>query len=417
MKHLFIKLLTVPEKDQEQDFYDVALEWAIKDSGNELIGQGNADHRALMDLTGLNNNWNIDFEITVVLPNSWATATALMVPGKNASQIERALPFAAEEFISSEVEEIHIARGKIKSGELLTCHLIDSVIMRKILSLLNSSNILPTRMILESELIPHPKYAVSLFNSNEKIVIKTDHHAIEVHRDNLTKAINSLENDFDRINLLNGELTDLEISELIEPVIFTDNLEPYDNSWSSLLAGFKSKDCIDLLQGQFKQERANGPTNIELVSLFEVALIAFATISVFYIAEGVWSQVRANDYEEKAFSTYQSIFSTESAPITINALLRRVNTKLNRETDNIPDHTFLDRLDAVSKSLPESSSLLTMSYSGETQELVLIVLLKNYDTLDEFKNSLAKQRLNMVTSSAEEQGSLVRARIRIGPDR
>ena len=72
MKHLFIKLLTIPEKNPEHDYYDVSLEWVIKNTENELIGQGNADHRALMDLTGLNGNWDKDFEISVILLNTWA---------------------------------------------------------------------------------------------------------------------------------------------------------------------------------------------------------------------------------------------------------------------------------------------------------------------------------------------------------
>ena len=43
MKHLFIKLLTIPKKDQNHEFYNVALEWSIKDSSNDLIGQGGGD--------------------------------------------------------------------------------------------------------------------------------------------------------------------------------------------------------------------------------------------------------------------------------------------------------------------------------------------------------------------------------------
>ena len=415
MKHLFIKLLTIPEKNPEHDYYDVSLEWIIKNAENELIGQGNADHRALMDLTGLNGNWDKDFEISVILLNTWAIATSLMVPGKNASQIERALPFAVEEFVSSEVEELHIAKGRIKSGDLLTCHLIDSVIMRRVLDLLNESNISPTRLILESELVPHQNHTASVFNQGETSLVKTDHHAIKVHRNNLTKAINSLKNDFEDINLLNSELTDLEISELEEPVVFAMNQQNYDENWFALVSDFNVKKSINLLQGKFKREKSSSSLSNESLTLLKVASVAFTTISVFFIAEGFWSQIRADDYEEKAFSIYQSMFPNESLPVTTNALLRRVNSKLNRTTDDDVSQTFLDRVDAVSKSLPENSSLLTMSYSNESQELILIALLKSYDALDEFKNSLTAYRLNMDTSSAEEQGDLVRARIRIRP--
>ena len=415
MKHLFIKLLTIPEKNPEHDYYDVSLEWVIKNAENELIGQGNADHRALMDLTGLNGNWDKDFEISVILSNAWAIATSLMVPGKNASQIERALPFAVEEFVSSEVEELHIARGAIKSGHLLTCHLIDSVVMRRVLDLLNESNISPTRLILESELVPHQNHTASVFNQGETSLVKTDHHAIKVHRNNLTKAINSLKHDFEDINLLNSELTDLEISELEEPIVFAMNQQNYDENWFALVSDFNVKKSINLLQGKFKREKSSSSLSNESLTLLKVASVAFTTISVFFIAEGFWSQIRANDYEEKAFSIYQSMFPNESLPVTTNALLRRVNSKLNRKNEDDLSPTFLDRVDAVSKSLPENSSLLTMSYSNESQELILIALLKSYDALDEFKNSLAAYRLNMDTSSAEEQGDLVRARIRIRP--
>ena len=415
MKHLFIKLLTIPEKNPEHDYYDVSLEWVIKNAENELIGQGNADHRALMDLTGLNGNWDKDFEISVILSNNWAIATSLMVPGKNTSQIERALPFAVEEFVSSEVEELHIARGAIKSGHLLTCHLIDSVVMRRVLDLLNESNISPTRLILESELVPHQNHTASVFNQGETSLVKTDHHAIKVHRNNLTKAINSLKNDFEDINLLNSELTDLEISELEEPIVFAMNQQNYHENWFALVSDFNVKKSINLLQGKFKREKSSSSLSNESLTLLKVASVAFTTISVFFIAEGFWSQIRADDYEEKAFSIYQSMFPNESLPVTTNALLRRVNSKLNRTTDDDVGPTFLDRVDAVSKSLPENSSLLTMSYSNESQELILIALLKSYDALDEFKNSLTAYRLNMDTSSAEEQGDLVRARIRIRP--
>lgn len=415
MKHLFIKLLTIPEKNPEHDYHDVSLEWVIKNAENELIGQGNADHRALMDLTGLNGNWDKDFEISVILSNNWAIATSLIVPGKNASQIERALPFAVEEFVSSEVEELHIAKGRIKSGDLLTCHLIDSVVMKKVLDLLDESNISPTRLILESELVPHQNRTVSVFNQGVTSLVKTDHHAIKVHRNNITKAINSLKNDFEDINLLNSELTDLEISELDEPIVFAMNQQNYDENWFALVSDFNVKKCINLLQGKFKREKSSSSLSNESLTLLKVASVAFTTISVFFIAEGFWSQIRADDYEEKAFSIYQSMFPNESLPVTTNALLRRVNSKLNRTTKSDVSPNFLDRVDAVSKSLPENSSLLTMSYSNESQELILIALLKSYDALDEFKNSLTAYKLNMDTSSAEEQGDLVRARIRIRP--
>ena len=135
----------------------------------------------------------------------------------------------------------------------MTCHLIDSVIMRRVLDLLNESNISPTRLILESELVPHQNHTASVFNQGETSLVKTDHHAIKVHRNNLTKAINSLKIDFEDINLLNSELTDLEISELEEPIVFAMNQQNYDENWFALVSDFNVKKSINLLQGKFQR--------------------------------------------------------------------------------------------------------------------------------------------------------------------
>ena len=102
MRHLFIKFVSVPEPKKEESF-EVLIDWAILDNTKTLIGSGNTDARGLMDLSDLNNKWATDYQITILLPNDWSVVTSFNVPGRNAAQITKALPFLAEEFVSSDV--------------------------------------------------------------------------------------------------------------------------------------------------------------------------------------------------------------------------------------------------------------------------------------------------------------------------
>ena len=89
------------------------------------------------DKSDLNNKWATDYQITILLPNDWSVVTSFNVPGRNAAQITKALPFLAEEFISSDVENLHIATEKVTVRQPTLCPQIEKSILSKCLKFLD----------------------------------------------------------------------------------------------------------------------------------------------------------------------------------------------------------------------------------------------------------------------------------------
>ena len=183
MRHLFIKFVSVPEPNKEESF-EVLIDWAILDNTKTLIGSGNTDARGLMDLSDLNNKWATDYQITILLPNDWSVVTSFNAPGRNAAQITKALPFLAEEFVSSDIENLHIATEKVRVGQPTLCHLIEKSILSKCLKFLDFCGITGTRVILLSDLIPELEKTANIFLIDNGVLLKTPQSAIQVHQSN-----------------------------------------------------------------------------------------------------------------------------------------------------------------------------------------------------------------------------------------
>ena len=416
MRHLFIKFVSVPEPKKEESF-EVLIDWAILDNTKTLIGSGNTDARGLMDLSDLNNKWATDYQITILLPNDWSVVTSFNVPGRNAAQITKALPFLAEEFVSSDVENLHIATEKVRVGQPTLCHLIEKSILSKCLKFLDFCGITATRVILLSDLLRELEKTANIFLIDDDVLLKTPQSAIQVNQSNLITALNSLNEEYSTIYQDNYSLSELELSELEQKVELSGPGQQTDaKEWVSLLGQFNEKNCLNLLQGEFKVAAPRISTSGEVSSLLKVAGICFLIVAGFFLTEGIWAGYRSNDYSEEAFKTYLSIFPDESKPITNSALLRRVNAKLNRTLNDDSSLDFLDRIDIVSRTFPKNSSIINFSYNADTQELVLISFLENYDALDVLKQNLLKFNLQLETNNAEEEQGKVRARLRIKDD-
>ena len=301
MRHLFIKFVSVPEPNKEESF-EVLIDWAILDNTKTLIGSGNTDARGLMDLSDLNNQWSTDYQITILLPNDWSAVTSFNVPGKNAAQITKALPFLAEEFVSSDVENLHIASEKVRVGQPTLCHLIEKSILSKCLKFLDFCGITGTRVILLSDLIRELEKTANIFLIDDDILLKTPQSAIQVHRSNLITALNSLKEEYTTIYQDNYSLSELELSELEKKVELSGpGQQKDDKEWVSLLSQFDEKNCLNLLQGEFKVRAPRISTSGEVSSLLKVAGICFLMVTSFFLTEGIWAGYRSNDYSEEAF--------------------------------------------------------------------------------------------------------------------
>ena len=68
--------------------------------------------------------------MALVLPSEDVVYLNVSVPGRTANSIRQALPFALEEFITSDIENVHIAHRPIRPGQPTACAVIEVDLLR-----------------------------------------------------------------------------------------------------------------------------------------------------------------------------------------------------------------------------------------------------------------------------------------------
>ena len=131
MPRLFLRVLSEATPLPEGEGYDLGVEWLIKENDGSVRGTGVTDYRGLSDIADPNVDWLTNPENTVVyLPSQFVLMVTCEVPGRSAAQIRRALPFAAEEYVASDIELMHIAHRAIKPGTPVLCNIVAHEVMR-----------------------------------------------------------------------------------------------------------------------------------------------------------------------------------------------------------------------------------------------------------------------------------------------
>ncbi len=123
MPTLFIRFFDAVRASEDGPLAE--LEWLI-------IDQGDTKDRGVTDLRGLADLVNrVDFSdpssVVLIVPTEFVVSIRVSIPGRTASQIRRGLPFALEEYLTDDLNNMHIASGAIRPGEPTDCLVIPKI--------------------------------------------------------------------------------------------------------------------------------------------------------------------------------------------------------------------------------------------------------------------------------------------------
>lgn len=431
MPTLFIRALSVPRPLEEG--FEFRCEWLVVDSDGrrrsrgcgELLGashepSGSApfwldteapEHAANGSEPGeawASNPANVVF----LAPGQHVLSVTCDVPGRNAAQIRRALPYVIEEFIAGNVEGSHIASGQARRGKPIHCCVIDDGLLHGWLSCLRALEIQPGYAVSEAELLPAEPGSASVLFENGSASLRTEDQAATVDRGNLLPALLSL--DVEKIDLINGGLTKLESSQLdievnrANPVLLAgegDVLGYFADRWRA------QAPALNLLQGEYAPEL---PRNVQAAGWRGVAWLAAAWLLLGVVTKaaiGAWSAVEAAALESEAMAIYAGIFPGDRTA-TIQNIRRRMQARLGERPDVVGKSIvgFSGDLAAV---MDESMSLIGIDYNEARGEFAIELLVRRYDDVDRVSEALQARGVLAEIASAEQVERGVQARLRM----
>ncbi len=422
MPRLFLKVLSeakpLPAEEGValEDRFEVAVEWLIKEDDGAVRANGLTDYRGLMDLADPNVEWLADPDNTVVvLPSQFVLMIQCDVPGRSAAQIRRALPFAAEEYVASDIELMHIAHGPIKPAQAVLCNIVAHEVMENWLACFNSVGVTPGYFIADSQLLTDDDNTVGVLFDGSVALVASANQAATVDRDNLTLALSSLLNGLDHPRLLaiNGELTDLERGQLdVECIIEQVQTSEY-GTLDYLADRFAELTPINLLQDRYTPVRPNNPKLKRWNSIAALAAGWAVIAFVGLVVQGFWASSEADRLEQASFDKYKAMFPTESQPVTLQQLRRTLSAKLGVKSDATDAAKFVDLTAHFANAVKPTNQVVSINYADQREEVTVEVMLDSYDDLEVIKSKLAAADVAVDVANAEEEGDKVRSRLRV----
>lgn len=413
MPTLFVRVLA-PAVEAD-DGYDIGGEWLLLEDDGSARASGVTDYRGFADLMDPGASWAEDHnDVVIIVPSEFVLGVSCEVPGRNVSQIRKALPFVVEEFVATDIEGMHLAHAVISKDEPVRCNLVERSLLFNWQAAFSEIGAIPSHILSEAELLPdEPDTAYALFDGDH-VLIKTGDQAATIDRVNLGFAAGSLSEG--RLVVVGGTLTDAERREIMDSSTLSieGDGEHEDSTLGYLAQRFRQHRgrIINLLQGEYAPVRSRGESSgvWRTVGLLAAGWAALAF--VLQIAQGFWAGQQADGVEAAALSKYQALFPDDKR-VTAQSIRRRAAARLGEATGE-GGPGLLVYVGEVSKLIDSSVSLNGFNFSAQKGELSLDILTADFNRLDSVKERLEAESYAVeIVSAQQEQDNRVRARLRI----
>lgn len=408
MPRLLIRLLS-PAVATE-DGYDVASAWMIQEDDGRTRARGETDFRGLSDLIDPNTDWvQNPGNIVVTVPAEHVLSLSVEVPGRSVGQIRRALPFVVEEYVTTDIETMHLAAGELRRGAPSRVNLLETSLLDGWLACLAELGIRPGYLFSEAELLPVADRQATLLLDGDRVLVRTPDQAAAVDRDNLVLAVDAL--DVDRVLVVFGTLTDIEQSQLAqERELETVQTPGADTVLEYIAAHWRTADAVNLLQGAYRPRQPSNPIWQRWRAVAALAGVWIVVALLTRTAEAVYADRQADRLEAQAEALYRDIFPNERRVINPR---RQLQAKLGERTDD-GGGDLLGLLGPLAATMGPGTRINSFSFDQDRGEISVDVFIEAYDTLDRIKEGLSQSGVPLEVITAEQQRDGVRARVRLG---
>ena len=414
MTTLLLKILGNAADQQNVDFApganseaDYALQWVVARQ-DQIVAQGQATGRTLgQHLDSLEGEVLASADIVVVIPTEQVLQLSCQVPGRNSNQIRQALPYALEEYVAADIEDMHIVPGAIKAGQTIHCALIDHAQMAGWRDWLATYDIAADVLVSEAQLASATEDCTVFLNDHQATAVYEQSSAT-VERQELIGLLEDLS--VTRLVTVGEELSDLERSQLDVEVA----VEQHNNVATFLLERYAKHKPINLFQGPYAVANKKTGSRKDLTMLAKLA----AVWVVIYIAglgvQGMWSSYQAEQLAADNRNRYVELFPQDSVPITAAQLRRRFEGKLRSQGQQVSARTmsFVQLLGDTAPIFGTKGSVQSLSYLQDKEEMTIEMELKGYDQVDQIQTELKSRGVDIEVVSAGSIDGGISARLR-----
>ena len=421
MTTLFIRLLNdhiayaEVEEDTEEieetehiEALDAGLmecDWVAIDEQDEVVGQGATTFAMLQsEVQESLEADNIEHSV-LFLSDAMTLFIQAEVPGKTSSQMVKALPYAVESYISTEIEEMHIARGTVRRGLPVDCLTIEKTKLDPIINLLAQSGLEPSYCSTIGMQIPIEDGTVGVIADGDDVWVRTQDQLavmdVSVASETLAMLAQSSDDmeikvevkSFSSSQGLSREISRspfVEVQEISEPLL------------AHVAQNFDEETGINLLQGEFSAKEAQSLNTKTWIRNGSIAVAALLVYVAALFGQGIWAGMSANKLDQNAMALYESIYgNSRGVSDPISRMRRNLGTAT---TQSGALETLLGELARVVDDTQSRIVIESLIYRDSQQSLATVMEISSLTALDGFEKALERGPIDVDVTSIEQVG-------------
>ena len=395
---------------------DAAIEWLVQGDGQAVAGHGWTTPAALGEVVAERAPWADEpARVVVFIAAADLLMLACRVPGRNAAQIRRAAPYAIEEFVTEDIDAMHVATGAIGRQAPVECLVAPKSGMEAWQRCLADAGVAAGFITSDAMAIEAEAGTIAVVYDGATALVRAPGQAASMDLGNLPNVLDALQAELEPngelvLREIGGALSDLDLSQAgfapqqVESVALEGPVLAY------LAGAFDGAGAINLLQGEFAVRRPSGtlaPWRSVAATFAAASVLALAAMA----AEGIWASHRAEALAGEAAALFRAIYDVERVQ---GDPARRMRARLGQTSAAASGfHRLVGDLGLALQELPGGYELRSLSYS-ERRGLGAEVVVADYDTLERLQTSLVGRGLELDVASAEQFEQRVRANLRLG---
>ncbi|MEM8844233.1 MAG: type II secretion system protein GspL [Pseudomonadota bacterium] len=389
---------------------DTTVKWILSSS------EDNEENCGSVKLTNLPELIQ-DRKVIILLPIEALFMTSVEIQTKNRKQLEKAIPFALEDDLTEDIENLHFAYGLRTQNSEIPVIVASKEHLDNLLTILNELRIIP-------DVITADIFGLPWSQNNHWNIRINNHHAIvrTAECSGFACDVNDL---LDFINLASAD--DERPPELISIKSHPDeNLSEIkklanvqvDDSWSptSFVDGFDQTNCINLLQGIYAKEDKQHKTILPWKIAAGLALVWLAItmshISIEYYQYKALDTELTAKIDQSLLDAFPDInrIPKGKARVMMEERLRKLSL---RDNDNEKEIDFLKILHQSGYELGKNQNVSILDFDYRNDQLSLEIQAPDIQVLENVKSKLQSKNIKAELQTAKTVDNYVLARMDI----
>ena len=370
-------------------------------------------------------------DVIVLVPSAEVLTTTVDLPVRGRAKLQQTLPYALEEFVADDVEDLHFAAGERRSSGKIPAAVVNRVKMDEWLQRLAEANIEPTAVVADIHGLARIPGTISILIAGDEIIINDGADVELVMQDvspgDALAAIGALDDGVEADE--EGDAPQMPRHVLV--YCDAGDEERFKHDWIALRHELDSLDVkvlpdgvvprmavtvatgagINLLQGDY----GASTDYAGMIRPWRIAAMLLVALGVTVLA------VRGANYFalKRELATLQEQFMSEVHKIRpgtpmVTDPARFVGSLRNQAGTPDAPPVFLQTMESFSRATTQHSSVQVEAVSYRSGIVNVRLSAPDVTTLDGIQQIVADSgRFNATIQSAEQQGESVNSQIQI----